>query len=142
MSASVMPHSRSHARFTCSVAPSGAKIWVLCGDSEFAEGSIWEALDKASVYKLDNLVAILDMNRLVQRGHLVAHAAVEDRPAVLALADLQERGVLGGVDRVALRVDQVQVGRLADDLAAEQEVDVEAELVALVGWREGAIGRL
>ena len=43
-------------------------VWVLCGDSEFAEGSIWEALDKASVYKLDNLVAILDMNRLGQRG--------------------------------------------------------------------------
>ncbi len=33
-----------------------------------AEGSIWEAFDKASYYKLDNLVAILDMNRLGQRG--------------------------------------------------------------------------
>jgi transketolase len=44
------------------------RVWVLCGDSELAEGSIWEALDKANVYKLDNLVAILDMNRLGQRG--------------------------------------------------------------------------
>lgn len=42
--------------------------WVLCGDSEFAEGSIWEAFDKANYYKLNNLVAILDMNRLGQRG--------------------------------------------------------------------------
>ena len=33
-----------------------------------AEGSIWEAFDKASYYKLDNLIAILDMNRLGQRG--------------------------------------------------------------------------
>jgi transketolase len=44
------------------------RVWVLCGDSEFAEGSIWEALDKASHYKLSNLVAILDVNRLGQRG--------------------------------------------------------------------------
>ena len=43
-------------------------IWVLCGDSEMAEGSIWEAFDHASHYKLDNMVAILDVNRLGQRG--------------------------------------------------------------------------
>src|SRR5436190_13316679 len=43
-------------------------IWVLLGDSEIAEGSIWEAFDHASYYKLDNLVAILDVNRLGQRG--------------------------------------------------------------------------
>lgn len=44
------------------------KVWVVLGDSEMAEGSIWEAFDKASHYKLDNLVGILDMNRLGQRG--------------------------------------------------------------------------
>ena len=43
-------------------------VWVLCGDSELAEGSIWEALDKASYYKLANLTAIWDVNRLGQRG--------------------------------------------------------------------------
>lgn len=44
------------------------KVWVLLGDSEMAEGSVWEAMSCASHYKLDNLVAILDMNRLGQRG--------------------------------------------------------------------------
>jgi transketolase len=44
------------------------RVWVLMGDSEMAEGSIWEAFDKASYYKLDHLIAILDMNRLGQRG--------------------------------------------------------------------------
>ncbi len=44
------------------------KVWVLCGDSEMAEGSIWEGFDKASHYKLDNLIAIIDVNRLGQRG--------------------------------------------------------------------------
>ena len=44
------------------------RIWVLCGDSEMAEGSMWEALDKASYYQLSNLIAIVDINRLGQRG--------------------------------------------------------------------------
>ncbi len=44
------------------------KVWVLCGDSEMAEGSMWEAFDKAQHYELDNLVAIIDVNRLGQRG--------------------------------------------------------------------------
>ena len=44
------------------------RVWVLCGDSELAEGSIWEALDKASYYKLSNLVVMADINRLGQRG--------------------------------------------------------------------------
>ena len=44
------------------------RVWVLCGDSEMAEGSIWEALDKASYYKLSNLIAMVDVNRLGQRG--------------------------------------------------------------------------
>ena len=44
------------------------RVWVLCGDSELAEGSIWEALDKASYYKLGNLIAMVDVNRLGQRG--------------------------------------------------------------------------
>jgi transketolase len=46
----------------------GYHVWVLCGDSELAEGSIWEALDKAAYYRLGNLCAIFDINRLGQRG--------------------------------------------------------------------------
>jgi len=42
--------------------------YVLVGDSEMAEGSQWEAIQIASYYKLDNLVGILDVNRLGQRG--------------------------------------------------------------------------
>src|SRR5918995_2212953 len=44
------------------------RVWVLCGDSEMAEGSMWEAFQHASYYKLDNLTAIIDVNRLGQRG--------------------------------------------------------------------------
>src|SRR5919199_612203 len=45
-----------------------ARVWVLCGDSEMAEGSVWEAFEHAAHYELDNLTAIIDVNRLGQRG--------------------------------------------------------------------------
>jgi transketolase len=44
------------------------RVWVLCGDSELAEGSMWEAFEHASHFELDNLTAIIDVNRLGQRG--------------------------------------------------------------------------
>jgi transketolase len=44
------------------------RVWVLQGDSETAEGSVWEAFDHASYYNLNNLIAIIDVNRLGQRG--------------------------------------------------------------------------
>ncbi|MGV9990385.1 transketolase [Streptomyces sp. NPDC003374] len=44
------------------------RVWVLCGDSEMAEGSIWEAAEHAGYEHLDNLIAIVDVNRLGQRG--------------------------------------------------------------------------
>jgi transketolase len=44
------------------------RTFVLLGDSEMAEGSQWEALQIAAHYNLDNLVGIIDVNRLGQRG--------------------------------------------------------------------------
>ena len=44
------------------------RVWVLCGDSELAEGSIWEAFEHAAYHELDNLTVIVDVNRLGQRG--------------------------------------------------------------------------
>ncbi|MFN2471463.1 MAG: transketolase [Gaiellaceae bacterium] len=44
------------------------RVWCLCGDSEMAEGSMWEAFEHAAHEGLDNLTAIIDVNRLGQRG--------------------------------------------------------------------------
>jgi transketolase len=44
------------------------RVWCVCGDSELAEGSMWEAFEHGAYAELDNLVAILDINRLGQRG--------------------------------------------------------------------------
>ena len=70
------------------------RVWVLCGDSESAEGSIWEAFEHAAHYELDNLTAIFDVNRLGQRGetmngwHLDRYA---ERAARLRLARDRDR---------------------------------------------------
>ncbi len=45
---------------------SPARVWVLCGDSEMAEGSMWEAFEAAAYWELDNLCAVIDVNRLGQ----------------------------------------------------------------------------
>jgi transketolase len=44
------------------------RVWCLCGDSEMAEGSVWEAFEHAAFMGLDNLTAVIDVNRLGQRG--------------------------------------------------------------------------
>ncbi len=44
------------------------RVWTLCGDSEMTEGSMWEAFEHAAHAGLDNLTAIVDVNRLGQRG--------------------------------------------------------------------------
>jgi transketolase len=45
-----------------------SRTYVLLGDSECAEGSVWEAAELASYYQLSNLCAIVDVNKLGQRG--------------------------------------------------------------------------
>jgi transketolase len=47
---------------------SDLRVWTLCGDSELAEGSMWEAFEHAGFTGLANLIAIVDVNRLGQRG--------------------------------------------------------------------------
>ena len=56
--------------------------YVLLGDGEIAEGQVWEALEIAAHYKLNNLIGILDVNRLGQTGEtMLGHNmnAIENR---------------------------------------------------------------
>jgi transketolase len=46
----------------------GSRVWVLLGDSEMAEGSVWEAMEAIGFHGAANVTAILDLNRLGQRG--------------------------------------------------------------------------
>lgn len=51
--------------------------YVLMGDSETAEGSVWEAAELAAYYKLDNLVGIIDCNRLGQSTQTIFGCAAK-----------------------------------------------------------------
>jgi len=58
----------NHLPLSSTVYPQSSvpNIFVLLGDSEMAEGQVWEAVQIASHYKLNNLIAIADINRLGQ----------------------------------------------------------------------------
>jgi len=47
---------------------SPARVWVVLGDSETAEGSVWEAMEATSHHRVANLTCVIDLNRLGQRG--------------------------------------------------------------------------
>ena len=53
------------------------RVYVLLGDGEMAEGSVWEAIQYAGFQKLDNLVAILDVNRLGQSDETMVGFDIE-----------------------------------------------------------------
>lgn len=53
---------------------SNARVYVLMGDSETTEGSVWEAAELASFYTLSNLVAIIDVNGLGQSTRTIDSA--------------------------------------------------------------------
>ncbi len=53
------------------------RTYVLLGDSEMAEGSQWESIQIAARYKLNNLVGVIDVNRLGQRGETMYGSDVE-----------------------------------------------------------------
>lgn len=63
-----------YVRFACTKTPPSShpvvhlsyRVYCLLGDGEMSEGAVWEAMSFASYYQLDNLVAIMDINRLGQ----------------------------------------------------------------------------
>lgn len=58
------------------------RVYTVMGDGELAEGSVWEAAMAAHQYKLDNLCAIVDRNRLQISGcteDVMAHDSQEER---------------------------------------------------------------
>lgn len=60
------------------------RTFILLGDSEMAEGTQWEAMGLAAHYKLDNLVGIIDVNRLGQRGETMFGCDLEAYEAMVS----------------------------------------------------------
>ena len=74
--------------FACGIAMSlkldnsASKVYVLLGDGEMQEGNVWEALMQASHRKLNNLIAIIDRNRLQIDG---------DTENIMSLGNISEK---------------------------------------------------
>ena len=49
-------------------AHSGRRVWILAGDGEMAEGSVWEALSMAARLGLAHVTVMVDVNRMGQQG--------------------------------------------------------------------------
>jgi transketolase len=78
------------------------RVFVLMGDGEAAEGSVWEAAQFASFNKLDNLCAVIDVNRLGQSGPTMYQHDLEVYAARLR-AFGWEAAVVDGHDVKAVR---------------------------------------
>lgn len=53
------------------------RVWCILGDGELNEGNVWEAAMSAGNYRLANLVAIVDYNRIMSKGRLADYVDIE-----------------------------------------------------------------
>ena len=88
------------------------RVYTVMGDGEVAEGSVWEGAMAASHYKLDNLCAVVDRNRLQISGN------TED---VMAHDDLHERWSAFGWNVIDV-ADGNDIGQLKEAFDAAKEV--------------------
>lgn len=73
-------------------------IYVLLGDGEMAEGQIWEAIETAPYYKLNNLIAVLDVNRLGQSQQTMLGDSVSEYAGRISAFGWRTYVVNGGHD--------------------------------------------
>lgn len=86
------------------------KVYVLMGDSETAEGSVWEAIELASYYKLDNLAGIIDVNRLGQSGQTMLGWNVDEYRRRIEAFDWEVYEVDGhDLGEICKTFDQIKV---------------------------------
>jgi transketolase len=121
------------------------KVYVLLGDGEMAEGSVWEALASAAYYKLNNLIAILDVNRLGQSGPTMIGADIDvyaNRVAafgwrVLKVPDGHDLGV---IDR-ALTVAQDSLDSAGDKPTMIIAHTIKSKGISFLEDKEGWHGK-
>src|SRR5207253_5156949 len=113
-------------------------VWVLCGDSEMAEGSIWEAFEHAAFNGLDNLTAMIDVNRLGQTGETM-HGWDLDAYAQRAEANGWHAIKINGHDVAAIDAAYAEAigntGRTTVMLAKTEKGHARAEVANKIGFR-------
>jgi transketolase len=95
------------------------KVYVLMGDGECNEGSVWEAMMSAAQFKLDNIVAIVDCNSYQLGGR---------NCDIMSIGDMAEKARSFGWNSVA--IDGHDAEKLYDSLTASYEKDKPVMVVA------------
>jgi transketolase len=120
---------------------SPARVWCLMGDSEAAEGSVWEAMANAAHHGVDNLIAIVDVNRLGQRGPTMLQWDLEAYRA-RAVAFGWHATQVNGHDVAAIDgafVEAERAGRPALVIARTEKGHGVSFLVDREGWHGKAL---
>jgi transketolase len=116
------------------------RVWVLCGDSELAEGSIWEAFEHAAHYDLANLTAIVDVNRLGQTRETMVGRDL-DTHAARARAFGWHAIILDGHDPDAIEAAMTEAEHTTDRPTVLLARTVKGHGVAAVADQEGKHGK-
>ena len=115
----------------------GYRVYVILGDGESEEGQVWEAVHTAAHYKLDNLVALFDVNGLQIDGNDVAAVAaalevartVKGRPTALVCHTVKGKGVSFMENQVqwhGVAPSGEQMAQAMEELGAQlRELEVE-----------------
>jgi transketolase len=116
------------------------RVWVLCGDSEMAEGSMWEAFEHASHYGLANLTAVVDVNRLGQTRETMVGWGL-DTYARRAEAFGWHAIIVDGHDLDAIEAAYAEAAATTDRPTAVFAKTVKGKGVEAVANQEGKHGK-
>lgn len=116
------------------------RTYVLLGDSEMAEGSVWEAMAIAAHYKLGNLTGIIDVNRLGQRGQTM-HGHDLDAYRLKAEAFGWETFVIDGHDLGQIRKTYELASGIADSPVMVIAKTLKGKGVSFIEDRDGWHGK-
>jgi transketolase len=127
------------------VDESPARVWVLMGDSEAAEGSVWEAMANAWFHGAGNLIALLDMNRLGQRGPTMVEWQGEvyaERARAFGWHAIQVDGHdVSAIDAAYREAEEAEAGRPVMVVARTEKGHGVSFLANKEGWHGKALSR-
>jgi len=124
---------------------SPARVWVLMGDSEAAEGSVWEAMANAWFHGAGNLIALLDMNRLGQRGPTMVEWQGDiyaERARAFGWHAIQVDGHdVSAIDAAYREAEEAEAGRPVMIVARTEKGHGVSFLANKEGWHGKALSR-
>jgi transketolase len=124
---------------------SPARVWVLMGDSEAAEGSVWEAMANAWFHGAGNLIALLDMNRLGQRGPTMVEWQGEvyaERARAFGWHAIQVDGHdVSAIDAAYREAEEAEAGRPVMIVARTEKGHGVSFLANKEGWHGKALSK-